>query len=143
MEHSNEQSGKPLDPRTFQRVETRIQERVNAGYTVPCGWLFRSLKLYFYSQVQSEDTQKDYRLQLAQNTARFASAEIAPSLANASITHVVVNPDTLSSAEITSLRKSLADKSGTKMPHLVSVDWVEECWKNGTLLDEERFQIRR
>jgi DNA ligase-4 len=130
-----------VDLRTFQKIETRIQDRVNAGYTAPCGWLFRGLTLFFYSQ--QSDKQNDRRLHLVQNTARFASAESAPSLDNSSITHVVIDPVSLSAADISSLRKSIAAKPGSKIPHLVSVDWVEECWKNGTLLDEERFQVRR
>ena len=82
-------------------------------------------------------------MRLAQNTARFASAVIAESLGDSSITHVVIDSDALGSDEISSLRKVLSDRSGSKMPHLVAVDWVEDCWKHGTLLDEERFQIRR
>lgn len=142
MNDSDEKSD-DVDLRTFQKIETRIQDRVNAGYTAPCGWLFRGLILFFFSQSQTDDKQKDRRLHLAQNTARFASAGSASSLKDSSITHVVIDTNALSSADISSLRKSLADKSGTKIPHLVSVDWVEECWKNGTLLDEERFQVRR
>lgn len=123
-----------LDPTSSQRIESRIQHRINAGYTAPCGWLFRGLTLFF----PQKPGQKG--LHLVQNTARFGSAEIVTSLQN-SVTHVVVDSEA-DSADISSLRKSLADRSG-KIPHLVGVDWVEECWKNGTLLDEERFQVRR
>ncbi|CAG7918982.1 unnamed protein product [Penicillium olsonii] len=141
MKNSTESSNQ-IDPDTAHRIETRIQDRVNAGYTAPCGWLFRDLTLFFHSKPRS-DSQDDYRMRLAQNTARFASAVIAESLGDSSITHVVIDSDALGSDEISSLRKVLADRSGSKMPHLVGVDWVEDCWKHGTLLDEERLQIRR
>ena len=35
------------------------------------------------------------------------------------------------------MRKSLAAGSQKKIPHIVSLEWVEESWKHGTLLDEE------
>jgi DNA ligase-4 len=144
MADSNKSDHTP-DPWTFQKIESRIQDRVNAGYTAPCGWLFRGLTILFHSQSESEERKKnDLRLRLAQNTARFAGAGSASSLENASITHVVLDPSTvLYSAEISSLRTTLAARPGLKIPHLVSVDWIEECWANGTLLDEERFQVRR
>jgi DNA ligase-4 len=139
----NDSDDKPdnIDLRTSQRIEARIQDKINAGYTAPCGWLFRGLTLFFYSH--HPDKHIDGRLRVAQNTARFANAASASSVGTAGITHVVVDPDTLSSGDISSLRKSIAAKSSSKIPHLVSVDWIEECWQNGTLLDEERFQVRR
>jgi DNA ligase-4 len=144
LEQNQEQADDVPDPETIQRIETRIQERVNAGYTVPVGWLFRGLKFHFYSNGNQPDEsasreirREDQRLQFARNTARFAAAEIANTLKSSGITHVIVDPETVSSADKTSLRNTLAAKPGAKMPHLVSVGWVEECWKNGTLLDEE------
>lgn len=144
MEQNQEQPDHALDPETIQRVEARIQEKINAGYTVPCGWLFRGLKFYFHSNGDRQDEsasqelwKKSQPLYLARNTARFAGAESASSLKSSGTTHVIVDPETLSSADISSLRKSLAEKPGAKMPHLVSASWVDECWKNRTLLDEE------
>lgn len=144
MEQDQEQPDHAPDPASVRRIEALIQEKVNAGYTVPCGWLFRGLKFHFYSSGDEQDEsvsgelrKEHQRLQFAHNTARFAGAENSSSLKSSGTTHVIVDPGTLSSADISSLRKSLAEKPGAKMPHLVSVDWVEECWKNGTLLDEE------
>ncbi|KAI2728363.1 hypothetical protein CBS147354_2283 [Penicillium roqueforti] len=150
MEQNQEQPDHAPDPASVRRIEALIQEKVNAGYTVPCGWLFRGLKFHFYSSEDEQDEsasgelrKEHQRLQFAHNTARFAGAENSSLLKSSGTTHVIVDPGTLSSADISSLRKSLAEKPGAKMPHLVSVDWVEECWKNGTLLDEERFLVRR
>ncbi|KAJ5677992.1 Nucleic acid-binding OB-fold [Penicillium maclennaniae] len=84
---------------------------------------------------------EDIALCLARNTARFASAHIATSFKDPDVTHVIVNPDTSSREDIASLRGSLAARPGKKIPHLVSLHWVQESWKNGTLLDEERFSV--
>jgi DNA ligase-4 len=145
MDKSQDQPDHAIDPQTFQRIETSIQEKVNAGYTAPCGWLFRGLKFLFYANRNPQEKpatrelrKQDQRLSFAHNTARFAGAASATSLKSAGITHVIIDPGTLSSADLSSLRSSLAEKPGNKMPHLVSVEWVEECWKNGTILDEER-----
>ncbi|KAJ5120654.1 Nucleic acid-binding OB-fold [Penicillium bovifimosum] len=139
-----------IDAKTFERTEIDMQEKVNAGYTAPCGWLFRGLTFLFYANTTPQKKpatrelrKEDQRLSLAHNTARFAGAASATSLKTAGITHVIIDPGTLSSADLSSLRSSLVEKPGNKMPHLVSVEWVEECWKNGTILDEERFPAPR
>jgi DNA ligase-4 len=133
-----------LDESTSQRIEARIQEKVNSGYTAPCGWLFRGLSFFFFSPVNRTNekdgatTSLDLSLKLLQNTARFARANIATSVKAPGITHAIVNSETASPADLASLRKSVAALPGRKVPHLVTSKWVEESWKNGTLLDEER-----
>lgn len=141
--------GHPLDPRTYHKLESHIQARIESGYTTPRGWLFRGLAFYFYTPeyangVEHNDAtysgagKEDTSQLLACNTARFAGATLVTSLKDTAITHIMVNPDTTSSADIVSLRKSLAGRLGGKIPHLVTLEWVEESWKNRTLLDEER-----
>lgn len=149
MEDGQNSTNLPLDPHTIHRVESQIQKKIESGYTAPCGWLFRGLIFLFFTHAQQRNAEErhrtekkgvkteDTRLSLARNTARFAAANIASSLKDSSVTHIIVNPETLSSAEISSLRESLAARPGKKIPHLVGLGWVEECWKHGTLLDEE------
>lgn len=145
MEINKKQSNHPPDPHTLHKVESHIQAKIDSGYTAPCGWLFRGLTFYFSTQTPyangdgaSSKPEMDHTaVYLARNTARFASANIATSLRSPDVTHVIVNPATLSREDIVSLRKSLATRPGKKIPHLVSLDWVQESWKNGTLLDEE------
>lgn len=79
---------------------------------------------------------EDTRQIVACNTARFAAAKIAASVQDRDITHVIVNPKNTSSADVASLRKALAERTG-KVAHVVSCGWVEESWEHGTLLDEE------
>lgn len=144
MEIAKQQSD-PLDPHTLHKVESHIQAKIDSGYTAPCGWLFRGLTFFFPSRDnQSNESSasnrtkiEDTALCLARNTARFASAHIATSLNDSEITHIIVNLDTLSREDIASLRESLAARSGKKIPHLVSLNWIQESWENGTLLDEE------
>ncbi|KAJ6176959.1 hypothetical protein N7485_003873 [Penicillium canescens] len=146
MNKNQDQPNNSLDPTTIQRIESQIQDKVNAGYTAPRGWLFRDLAFFFYTQPNESDgdeqTRKYIRLRLAQNTARFAGAQSAASLKDSGITHVVIDTESSFSVDLPSVRKSLAENLGKKVPHVVSVDWVEECWKHGTLLDEEKFQVR-
>lgn len=133
----------PLDSTTVQRIESQILEKVHSGHTVPCGWLFRDLKFFFFSPnsqtngLNEDPDTSDLDLTLARNTARFAGASSADSLKTPGMTHVIVNPDTTSSSDIRSLRGSLAALTNKKVPHLVSFKWVDESWKNRTLLDEE------
>lgn len=138
----------PLDPHSIRKIESHIQNKINSGYAAPRGWLFRGLTFFFPSSRRansdeshdsdsSNSTIEVIRSTLARNTAQFGGASSATSLKSAGVTHVIVNTEKISSAEISSLRKSLAAGSRKKIPHLVNTDWVEECWKHGTLLDEE------
>mgnify|MGYP001035927618 CR=1 FL=1 len=148
MQKTEEETHKPLDPHSIHKIECHIQNKINSGYTAPRGWLFRGLAFFFPSSHQasgdeshdsdsSNSTNDVIRSTLARNTAQFGGASSVTSLKSAGITHVIINTEMISSAEISSLRKSLAAGSRKKIPHLVNLDWVEECWKHGTLLDEE------
>lgn len=125
------QDSHSIDLETLHKIEDRIQERVDSGYTVPCGWLFRKLKFFFHQTLPI-----DISLDLARNTSRFAGADILDDPESPIITHIIVNPDTLSSHDLISLRRSLSTRAG-KMPHLVNLEWVKDSWSNKTLLDEE------
>lgn len=130
-------------PESVKKLIDRIQERVHSGHEMPCGWVFKSLTILFpyrnedVSESESMNPSDAHsRLRYALNVARFAGANIAKSSSHSSITHVVVDPES-SSTEISSLRGEWSRKPGKKVPHIVTVDWVEESWKSRTLLDEE------
>lgn len=130
-------------PEIARKLNERIQEKVNAGWEMPSGWLFKGLTILFPQDDKVDDAEIDetpqihqkYRLHLARNTAQFAGACVVGSKSS-SVTHIVVAPDS-SSSDISAIRKSYSAKPGKKVPHLVTVEWVEECWKQRTLLDEE------
>ena len=150
MGNDKEQSNNSLDIRALHKIESIIQDKINTGYTAPRGWLFRGFTFFFFPQDRktdgAEEKVKDsqeimsgnIRWHLARNTARFAGASIATSLEEPGVTHVIVDLEVVSTDEVTSLRKSLAARALQKIPHLASLNWVEESWKHGTLLDEER-----
>ncbi|KAL4904866.1 DNA ligase 4 [Aspergillus multicolor] len=138
---ANEKDNSPCSPEAIERVTEHIREMGDSGWTMPCGWLFKGLTLYFAENkndvaLESPESKQDHRIHLARNTARFASANIANSLKDKTITHIVVGPDTTSD-EISKLRKTISTRQ--KLPHIVKVDWIEESWNEKTLLDEERF----
>ncbi|OGM43476.1 DNA ligase [Aspergillus bombycis] len=136
-------------PEISRKLNERIQERVNAGWEMPSGWLFKGLTILFPQNDKVDDAEVDeappthqqYRLHLARNTARFAGASVVDSKSSL-VTHIVIAPDSPNS-DVSSIRKSYSARPGKKVPHLVTPEWIEECWKQRTLLDEEGFQPPR
>ncbi|RDW62969.1 DNA ligase (ATP) DNL4 [Aspergillus mulundensis] len=137
---ANEKGNSSCSPEAINKVSERIQEKVDSGWTMPCGWVFKGLTFYFAENEgdaasESPEPKQAHRIHLARNTAIFASASIVSSLKDKSITHIVVGPDTTAS-EISKLRKTISTRQ--KLPHIVMVNWIEESWNEKTLLDEER-----
>ena len=112
------------------------------------GWLFKGQVLYF-AQPTAATTDPETvspRLQRASNTARFAGAAVANSIEDKQVTHVVVdtkenvsrNKQTNDSINISAIRSTIAKRAGQnrKVPHIVTVNWVEDSWKERTLIDE-------
>lgn len=124
-------------PDAINKIIGRIQERAASGFELPKGWLFKGLVFYFNQESTTESSEgHTQRLSVASNIARFAGAAVVGSLKNSNITHVITDPD-LPSAERSALRGSLSTRSERKVPHIVTTKWIEDCWSEGTLLDEE------
>jgi DNA ligase 4 len=134
----------------MERVETlgeddmsRLIENLGGGN----GWLFHGTVIFFdpvrpeqgnggSSQVYHDDRtlfEIERRLQAAITTAKFAGATESPGLNNNSTTHVVVHEK----SDLKSIRRIISAKS--RIPRLVTTGWIEESWKEKTLLDAERF----
>lgn len=137
----------------LDQLHVQAQESNTRDAIVPCGWLFKGLTLYFHRSSDNggsnESTDKEsradqeYHLHVATNLARFGGARIVDTIEDMAVTHAVVSPE-LPAAELSTLRGTLAKKIGRrKMPHLITVRWIEESWKEQTLLDEERKFYRR
>ncbi|OJJ50946.1 hypothetical protein ASPZODRAFT_148327 [Penicilliopsis zonata CBS 506.65] len=125
------------DASSVKRLEMHIQERVQAGYEAPCGWLFQGFTLYFhYGEEEQHQQQIQLPLRLASNVARFAGAAVACSSDDSHITHVVLAAD-CAAAEISHVRAFWAARPGKTVPHVVLAAWIEDSWQEGTLLDEE------
>ncbi|KAL4785557.1 hypothetical protein BJX76DRAFT_355949 [Aspergillus varians] len=134
---------KACSPEAVEKLTGKIQEKVDSGWTMPSGWVFKGLTLYFFeseddSVVESPHPKQPDRTQLARNTARFAGASVSSSLKDPSITHVIVSPEAPAS-RVCALREELSTRK--RLPHIVKVDWIEESWKERTVLDEERFPL--
>jgi DNA ligase-4 len=118
------------------------------GDRVSPGWLFKGLSIYFHSPKSSEPNADSSRLHLASTLAKFGGATIVDKFESkkrkpdGDVTHVVV-PTSLSKEEISSIRTTLSKQvgSGKRIPHLVTVEWVEDSWKEKTLLDEESMHM--
>ncbi|KAL9106000.1 MAG: hypothetical protein Q9227_008908 [Pyrenula ochraceoflavens] len=73
---------------------------------------------------------------LAKRTARFAGAKIAERVDDESVTHVIAHDG----SDLQKLRKAASVRK--KVPRIVTLEWIDEGWREGTLLDEERFVAR-
>jgi DNA ligase-4 len=77
--------------------------------------------------------------------AKFAGAEVlppsygklssVPTKLKPTITHIIADP----TSELPALRKEVASWRGRKIPRIVTREWIEECWKEGTRVDEEAY----
>lgn len=131
-------------PESVTKITGHIQERAESGYEIPPGWLFKGLTFLFNhkptndndNDIEAPSQSQRHRLRASASIAKFAGAEIASSLKDTAITHVIMDPET-PSAEISEFRGSLSARGGRKVPHIVTTKWVEESWDARTLLDEE------
>lgn len=94
------------------------------------GRMFAGLTVYVHG-TEDDDT----KLFLVGNVIRFGGGNLSSNLADDGITHVVATGD--DKARLGQLRKDISKKD--RFPRIVLPDWVEESWKEGTLLDEERY----
>jgi DNA ligase-4 len=93
------------------------------------GWLFRSLRIHL--DFKSVD---DVRETLTEIRLRFAGAEIAEKLADDGTTHILVDVD---SPYLGITRQQIS--GWARLPRIVTTQWVDDCWNEGSLLDEERY----
>ena len=101
------------------------------------------------TRVNQRDT--DFRMKQACNIARFAGAQLTSELKEG-VTNILVGngQDHSRTLRHTVSRYAFGEKSYMitwclilidrfkRLPRLVTVDWVEQSWKEKTLLDEER-----
>jgi DNA ligase-4 len=73
------------------------------------------------------------RQEVALWTLRFGGGLLSEELNNKRVTHVVVHEK----SKLKQIRETLATRS--RLPRIVTRQWIEESWKERTLLDEERF----
>ncbi|KAH7380321.1 DNA ligase 4 [Phaeosphaeria sp. MPI-PUGE-AT-0046c] len=98
------------------------------------GETFSHLKPYILSNTKiafqaNDDPRWNLQIQQAKNYVRFTGGQVTDDEDEEGITHIVV-PDgqTASTAKIAGLAR------------VVGIAWVQKCWDEGTMVDEERFQ---
>jgi DNA ligase 4 len=110
------------------------------------GWMFAGLVVHFDPEKRSQpngvNDQLGYdelgrelqqREEAASWTLRFGGGLLSEELDNMQLTHVVVHEN----SNVKQLRRTLASRP--RLPRIVTRQWIEESWKEQTLLDEERF----
>ncbi|OAG44790.1 hypothetical protein AYO21_00751 [Fonsecaea monophora] len=83
-----------------------------------------------------------------QAIAQFASAQVlsltyttlssVPSDVRATITHIIANR----ASDLGDLRKQVSRWDTRKIPRIVTHEWIDVCWKEGTRVDEEAYIAR-
>lgn len=73
------------------------------------------------------------------NWVRFGGGIVSEDMDDISVTHVVVvGADEQSERDLSTEVRAIISQR-TPIPRLVTQFWLEECWEEGTLLDEERY----
>jgi DNA ligase-4 len=73
---------------------------------------------------------------------RFGNGEVVEDIEDGRITHVVVvggKEDTAASERMVAADVRYKISSRRAVPRVVSARWVEDCWKEDTLVDEEQY----
>lgn len=76
------------------------------------------------------------------NYVRFGNGEVVDDIEDKRITHVVVvggKKDTSASERVVAADMRYKVSSRRAVPRIVSAKWVEDCWKEDTLVDEEEY----
>ncbi|PYH44556.1 putative C6 transcription factor (NirA) [Aspergillus saccharolyticus JOP 1030-1] len=152
---TSDSADRPHDSKAYAKLKAHLYDKINAGWPLPCGWLFDGLVFYLpqwqptiagspktdeSEEIEQpppeEQQQQQRRLHLVRNTARFAGARVVDTAQDPAITHVIVQGDDgMGRAAYKSLRAQWADRA--KIPHFVTTVWVDASWREQTLLDEE------
>ncbi|KAI0191583.1 DNA ligase I [Astrocystis sublimbata] len=97
--------------------------------------MFRSMLVYFAGIDAVPPTQ----LSQVKNRIRFGGGILVDDIDDLAITHVVIMSKTEAEEMETAAEARSAISSRRRIPRVVSQQWVDECWKNRTIVDEERF----
>jgi len=102
----------------------------------PPGWLFRGVVAYFDGgdvEMSSGHESHEDEFEFMRQQIRFGRGEIVNGLEEGVVTHVIVGKDR---SRLRAIREMVA--AWKKLPRIVTSEWVEETWREKTVLDEER-----
>ncbi|KAG9243105.1 hypothetical protein BJ878DRAFT_568736 [Calycina marina] len=100
------------------------------------GSLFRGTLAYFGPPGESLHTE-DIEHELAYHRYLFAGGKVTVHTEDRDITHVIILNNDRDSIE--ELRVNVIGDWRTKTPRMVKLAWIQDTWKEGTRLDEERY----
>ncbi|KAF2462080.1 hypothetical protein BDY21DRAFT_383129 [Lineolata rhizophorae] len=109
-------------------------------------WLFKGCVVWFAygDEAEAEEGEErrrvrraNWEVDLAETTVKFAGGKVVRDVSLEGVTHVVFGRER---GLLDEVKRAL---DGLKRPHIVSLDWVTESWKEGTLIDEDRFTIQK
>jgi DNA ligase 4 len=122
------------------KMAVALKDIHNQAEDLP-GWIFADTKIYFDQPVTAHTSiigagshTPPSNTAIAATTAAFAGAVIANEKTDPDITHIVVDRH----SDVKQLRRECSDRS--KLPRIVTLDWIEESWKERTRIDEEKFR---
>lgn len=101
-------------------------------------FMFRRCRVHF---ALGEGVPEVRALKLA-NYVWFGNGEVVEDLGDPRITHVVVlsgREDTAASERVVAADVRYKVSSRRTVPRIVTARWVEDCWREGTLVDEEAY----
>jgi DNA ligase-4 len=100
-------------------------------------FLFRRCRVYF-ALAEGVPESKSLRLK---TLVRFGNGRVVDDLDDRKITHVVVvgSDGTTASEKVTAADVRYQVSRRKAVPRIVSARWVEDCWTEGTLVDEEEY----
>lgn len=101
------------------------------------GWLFRTL--CFFIPEPSPSSSAAVQADIIRDTILFQGGEISKRIDNGETTHVILVDQDIQSAN--KIRTELSEVKG-KIPKVVNRNWVDDCIKEKTLIDEEPYIVR-
>ncbi|KAI0880781.1 ATP dependent DNA ligase domain-containing protein [Annulohypoxylon maeteangense] len=124
--------GEPFDKEGF--LNQLAEHGHDMGSLRSC--IFRGAKVHFAT---TDDVSPISCLKL-KNWVKYGGGSVVDDLGDKNITHVVVMSSnrTGEMERAAEVRSSISSR--TPVPRVVSRQWVEDCWKNRTTVDEERYE---
>ncbi|KAH9832417.1 DNA ligase 4 [Teratosphaeria destructans] len=116
-----------------QGILDQLQTEHGQGMNELPGFMFHGLDVYL------EEEAGGSMLEL-RRLLEFGCARIAGELEDERVTHVVVG-EGARGHRLADVREILS-RSRRRQPRIVSGSWVADSWREGTLLDEERYAVR-
>ncbi|KIW21010.1 hypothetical protein PV08_01589 [Exophiala spinifera] len=94
----------------------------------------------------STNTEQEYVDTTTRNIALFGGASVLPytdltaipDKVKPSVTHIIAHPN----SDLKALRHDVSHWPSRRIPRIVRATWIQDCWKEGTKVDEEPYVAR-